>query len=56
MKKVFVVYDDKSKITYTMKNDCDHMEYVNRHINSPGVESIVLQQYPKKNNEPVVFK
>lgn len=56
MKKLFVICDDGSKTTYTMKNSVDHMQYVNRHINYSFVFSIVLQQYPKKDNEPIVFK
>lgn len=56
MKKLFVVCDDGSKTTYTMKNSVDHMQYVDRHINYSYVSSIILQQYPKKNNEPIVFK
>lgn len=56
MKKLCVTYIDRSKITYTMKNSVDHMEYVDKHINSLVVVSILLQQYPKKDNEPVFFK
>lgn len=56
MKKIFIICDDGSKTTYTMKNNVDHMQYVNRHINYSYVKSITLQQYPKKNNEPVVYK
>lgn len=56
MKKVFVIYDDGSKATYTMKNSVDHMEYVNRHIDCCYVTSITLQQYPKKDNKLITFK
>lgn len=56
MKKLFVICDDGSKTTYTMKNSTDHMKYVDRYINYTYVSSIVLQQYPKKDNEPVVYK
>ena len=56
MKKLFVAYDDGSKTTYTMKNSVDHMQYVDRHIKHSCVSSIILQQYPKKNNKPIVFK
>ena len=56
MKKLFVTCDDGSKTVYTMKNNIDHMQYVERHKNYTYVKSIVLQQYPKKNNEPIVYK
>ena len=56
MKKLFVTYDDGSKTTYTMKNSVDHMQYVDRHIKYSCVSAIILQQYPKKNNKPIVFK
>lgn len=55
MKKLFVSYSDGGKLIYTMKNNIDHMQYVDRHINCLSITSIILQQYPKKNNEPVVF-
>ncbi|MCC5422491.1 amino acid transporter [Clostridium botulinum] len=56
MKKLFIKCNDKSKATYTMKDFVDHMEYVNKYINKSYVESIVLQQYPKKDNEPIIYK
>ena len=56
MKKLFVTYDDGSKTTYTMKNSVDHMQSVDRHIKHSCVSAIILQQYPKKNNKPIVFK
>ena len=56
MKKLFVICDDGSKTTYTMKDSVNHMKYVDRHINYSYVLSIIFQQYPKKNNEPIVFK
>lgn len=56
MKKLFVKCDDDSKTTYTMVNTTDHEKYVKRHINYSYVKSIVLQQYPKKDNEPVIYK
>lgn len=56
MKKLFVQCNDGSKTTYTIKNNVDHMQYVNRHINRSYVKSIILQQYPKKDNEPIIYK
>ena len=56
MKKLFVICNDGSQTVYTMKNKVDHMQYVERHINHSYVKSIVLQQYPKKDNESIVYK
>lgn len=56
MKKLFVTYGDGGRLIYTMQNKIDHMEYVNRHRFDWDVESIILQQYPKKDNEPIVIK
>lgn len=56
MKKLYVICDDGSKTVYTIKNHVDHMQYVNRHINHSYVKSIILQKYPKKDNEPVAYK
>ena len=56
MKKLFVTYNDGSQAIYTMKNKVDHMQYVERHINYSYVKSIVLQKYPKKDNESIVYK
>ena len=44
MKKLFVKCNDGSKVTYTMRNYVDHMQYVKRHINYSYVISIILQQ------------
>ncbi|NFA68849.1 amino acid transporter [Clostridium botulinum] len=56
MKKLFIKCNDKSRATYTMKNFVDHTEYVNKYINKSYVKSIILQQYPKKDNEPIIYK
>ncbi|SJT64749.1 Uncharacterised protein [Clostridioides difficile] len=55
MKKLFIKYNDGSGTTYTMENRVDHEKYVYKHINVPGIESIILQQYPKSKYEPVVY-
>lgn len=55
MKKLFVEYNDNSKITYTLKNNVDHMKYVYKHIMDKGIKSITLQEYPKKDNEPITY-
>lgn len=56
MKKLFVKCDDGSKVTFTMGNSDDPNKYVKMYINKSYVNSIVLQQYPKKDNEPIVYK
>lgn len=56
MKKLFVKYNDGSKTIYTMKNHVDHMKYVKRHINDSDVSSMILQQYPKKDNEAIAYR
>ena len=56
MKKLYIICDDGSKTTYTMKNCVDHMKHVKKHMNYSYVSSIILQQYPRKSNEPIVFK
>lgn len=53
MKKLFLVFKDGSKVTYTMKKDnIDHNKYFNRHSKN-AMKSAVLQKYPKKDNEPI---
>lgn len=54
MKKLKIVFKDKSKITYTMKDYVDWEQYFNNHFKS-DIESAVLQQYPLKNHAPVVL-
>lgn len=53
MKKLFIVFNDKSKVTYTIRrNYVDPMKYFNRYSKS-SMKSAILQIYPKKNNEPI---
>ncbi len=54
MKKLKIVFKDKSQITYTMKDNVPWEPYFERHFKS-NMESAVLQHYPIKNNEPVVL-
>jgi len=54
MKKLTIVFKDKSNVVYTMKNSLDCMPYLERHSIS-NMESAILQQYPKKDNEPIVL-
>lgn len=52
MKKLTIKFNDGSQVKYEMKNDVDHMVYFRRH-SIVNMESAILQQYPKKNNEPI---
>lgn len=54
MKKLVIVFKDNSKITYTMKNSIAWEYYFERHSKS-SMKSAVLQQYPKKDNEPIIL-
>ena len=50
MKRLTIKFKDGSQVKYTMKNNVDHIEKFKRH--SIGMmESAMLQQYPKKDNE-----
>lgn len=52
MKKLTIKFNDGSQVKYTMKNYIDHFVYFRRHAIS-SMESAILQQYPKKDNEPI---
>lgn len=52
MRKLFLEFNDGSKITYTIKNSVDWEQYFDRH-SKRSMKSAILQQYPKKNYEPV---
>ncbi len=54
MKKLIIVCKYGSKVIYTMKNFVDHEPYLKRHLGS-GIVSAILQQYPKKDNEPMIL-
>ena len=54
MKKLTIIFKDKSKVIYTMKNSIDYKQYLARH-SVLNAESVVLQQYPKKDNEPLIL-
>lgn len=52
MKRLTRKFKDGSQVKYTMKNNVDHIEKFKRH--SIGMmESAMLQQYPKKDNESI---
>ncbi len=56
MKKLFIVFNDNSKITYTFKNrsTANPIDYFKRHSKS-SMKSAILQIYPKKDNLPIDF-
>ena len=52
MKRLTIKFKDGSQVKYTMKNNVDHIEKFKRH--SIGMmDSAMLQQYPKKDNESI---
>lgn len=53
MIKLFIVFKDKCKITYTIKHG-GWEPYFNRHSKS-SIKSAILQKYPKKDNEPIIL-
>lgn len=54
MRKLFIVFDDNSKITYTIKDSVGWKKYWERHKYMKALmKSAILQQYPKKKYEPV---
>ena len=54
MKKLTIVFTDKSKVVYDLKNSDDHFMYFRKHA-IYRIKSAVLQQYPKKDNEPIIL-
>lgn len=55
MTKVKCVYKDGSSITYTIKTGKEHLvpQYANEHVDNWRVESITVQKYPLKDNQPI---
>lgn len=54
LKKLFIVFDDNSKITYTIRDSVSWVPYWDRHKYMKNhMKSAILQQYPKKNFEPI---
>lgn len=52
MKRLTIKFKDGTQVKYTMTNNVDHIEKFKRH-SIEMMESAILQQYPKKNNEPI---
>lgn len=54
MRKLKIIFKDGSKITYTIKDWVDWGPYFSRHQAS-SIKSAVFQQYPLKDNKPVIL-
>ena len=55
MKKLEIIFKDKSKVTYTInRKGIDWRKYFCKH-NKALIKSAILQEYPKKDNEPIVL-
>lgn len=54
MRKLTIIFKDKSKVVYTIRNKIAWLPYLQRH-SSFRIESAILQQYPKKDNEPIIL-
>lgn len=52
MKKLTIKFKDGSQVKYEMRNNVDHIAYFKRH-SIIAMESAILQQYPKKDNEAI---
>lgn len=56
MEKLFVIYDDCSKLTVTNKRNDTMISYFHRKVGyRPSIKSAVVQRYPKKDNPPIVL-
>ena len=56
MEKLTVTYSDKSKLIVTNKRNGLVLSYFHRNVGyRPGIESTVIQRYPKNKHEPVVL-
>lgn len=54
MRKLTITFNDGSKVKYTIKDFVAWEPYYNRHAKS-SIKSAILQQYPKKDNKPLVL-
>lgn len=56
MEKLFVIYNDNSKLTVTNKQNDTMLSYFHRKVGyRPGIKSAIIQRYPKNKNEPIVL-
>ena len=54
MRKLTIIFKDKSRVIYTIKNKVAWLPYFQRH-SQQRIESSIMQQYPKKDNEPLIL-
>lgn len=54
MRKLTIIFKDNSQVKYTIKDSVAWEPYFERHSKS-SMKSAILQQYPKKNNKPIVL-
>jgi len=54
MRKLTIIFKDKSRVIYTIKNKVAWLPYFQRH-SQQRIESAIMQQYPKKDNEPLIL-
>lgn len=54
MKKLKIIFKDKSQIIYTIKDYVAWQPYFTRHSAS-DIKNATLQQYPLKNNKLIVL-
>ncbi|WP_195972525.1 amino acid transporter [Clostridium thermobutyricum] len=55
-KRLNVQFEDGGKLTYRMFEWRNHQPIIDRYLSLPNVKSVILQKYPKKDNEPIIFK
>lgn len=55
-KKLYIEYDDGSKIEYVIPSNVDWTQYWDRHRFSISIRVAWLRYYPFKSNEPIMLK
>jgi len=56
MEKLFVIYNDNSKLTVTNKKNGTMLSYFHRKVGyRPNIKSAIIQPYPKNKHEPIVL-
>lgn len=54
MKKLRIVYQDNSSVTYRIPDKIDENEYFDK--NNPVIKGVTLQKYPLKANKLIYLK
>ena len=56
MEKLFVIYNDNSKLTVTKKQNDTMLSYFHRKVGyRPNIKSAIIQRYPKNKHEPIIL-